>query len=554
MWRKTAQKPAFDVLGVGLLFFLLSQRLQQAVTNIHKNGQVFAIMTFKLVTTVLGKRSLAELYTAPASIAKFHFHYAFTANQLVRPRITVRQFQSSSCRCQKEADESKTHGSNEASKQNETEAARERINEWENDPDLTIREFSELPSKNFGVNQHIIINEEFKEALRQILWQFRAPIRYAFAYGSGVFPQSKKSDNGATLHPNPPDAISKVQGGNQKMVDFIFGVSFSQHWHSLNLQEHKNHYSALGYLGSYAVSKIQDNIGAGVWFNPYVTVNGTLIKYGVVNIDTLCRDLAEWDTLYLAGRLQKPVKILRDNPRVRLANQVNLISAVRAALLLLPENFTEKELYTTIAGLSYRGDPRMSIGGDDPRKVQNIVDYQLENFRRLYTPLIDNLPNISFNDPAVKGSDWLDDPNLNAKMQQNMNPTTRGHMVRRLPGAFRSKLYFEYQSKFGIPRREFNEMMQKTVDEDPERIRRREGGEFERRIAEDVKDGGLAEEVSQAVGKTVRYPSFTQSLKSVFTAGVSRSWRYAMEKRKKAKAGSKQNETEAAEKQKGKSD
>jgi hypothetical protein len=27
--------------------------------------------------------------------------------------------------------------------------------------------------------------------LRQILWQFRAPIRYAFAYGSGVFPQSK---------------------------------------------------------------------------------------------------------------------------------------------------------------------------------------------------------------------------------------------------------------------------------------------------------------------------------------------------------------------------
>jgi hypothetical protein len=41
------------------------------------------------------------------------------------------------------------------------------------------------------VNQHIVINDEFKEALRQILWQFRAPIRYAFAYGSGVFPQSK---------------------------------------------------------------------------------------------------------------------------------------------------------------------------------------------------------------------------------------------------------------------------------------------------------------------------------------------------------------------------
>ena len=71
------------------------------------------------------------------------------------------------------------------------------------------------------------------------------------------------------------------------MIDFIFGVSFSQHWHSLNLQEHKDHYSSLGYLGSYAVSKIQDSLGAGVYFNPYVTINGTLIKYGVVNIDTL---------------------------------------------------------------------------------------------------------------------------------------------------------------------------------------------------------------------------------------------------------------------------
>ena len=75
----------------------------------------------------------------------------------------------------------------------------------------------------------------------------------------------------------------------------------------------------------------------------------------MVNLDTLCRDLLEWDTLYLAGRLHKPVKILRDEPRVRLANQVNLVSALRTALLLLPEEFTEYDLYSTIAGLSYMG-------------------------------------------------------------------------------------------------------------------------------------------------------------------------------------------------------
>ena len=489
-------------------------------------------MPFRIATTVLGKRGVNELYAAAVTSP--------SKQTIGRTPAAVRHFHYSQCRC-KEPDEPTAKDAQEdvRNPQGKTKE-RDFLSDWDNNPDLTIQKFSELPSKNFGVNQHIVINEEFKEALRQILWKFRAPIRYAFAYGSGVFPQSAKSVTGTSLHPNPPEAITKIQGGNQKMIDFIFGVSFTQHWHSLNLQEHRDHYSGLGYLGSYAVSKIQDSLGAGVYFNPYVTANGTLIKYGVVNIDTLCKDLSEWDTLYLAGRLQKPVKILRDNPSVRLANQVNLISAIRVALLLLPENFTEQELYSTIAGISYKGDPRMAVGGDDPKKVANIVRYQLESFRRLYAPLIDNLPNISFNDSSTKSADWLENPDINTKLQQNMDPVTRGHMVRRLPAAFRKKLYFEYQAKFQIPRREFREMMEQTRDEDPDRIRKREGGPFERRIAEDFDGGGLATEVGQVIEKTIRWPSFTQSLKSVFTAGASRSWRYATEKRAKAKAGAKQ--------------
>jgi len=122
---------------------------------------------------------------------------------------------------------------------------------------------------------------------------------------------------------------------------------------------------------SAAVSHMQDDWGAGLYYNPYITVNGIMIKYGVVNLDTLARDLSEWDTLYLAGRLQKPVKILRDDPRIRLSNQVNLISALRTALLMLPEHFTERQLYERIAGLSYLGDPRMSslLASEAPNKV-----------------------------------------------------------------------------------------------------------------------------------------------------------------------------------------
>jgi hypothetical protein len=58
------------------------------------------------------------------------------------------------------------------------------------------------------------------------------------------------------------------------MVDFIFGVSHTQHWHGLNLAQHPDHYSAMRHLGSGAISWLQDNSGAGVYFNPYVEIDG----------------------------------------------------------------------------------------------------------------------------------------------------------------------------------------------------------------------------------------------------------------------------------------
>jgi translocator assembly and maintenance protein 41 len=405
--------------------------------------------------------------------------------------------------------------------------------DWEENPNYDISNFSQLPYSNFGVNQHIVINDEFKDALRQVLWQFRAPIRYAFAYGSGVFPQSKPSNvtpsSATSIHSKPPPAVVKAQGGNPKMIDFIFGVSYTQHWHSLNLQQHRDHYSALGSFGSGAVSAVQDRWGAGVYFNPFVTVNGMLIKYGVVNLDTLCEDLSEWRTLYTAGRLQKPVKILRDDARVRLANQVNLLSALRTALLLLPPSFTEQELYGTIANISYMGDPRMSLPTENPSKIANIVGHNLPNFRRLYAPLIDNLPNVSFNDSKCSDPNWSYDPSANVHLVQDMDPVKRGNMVRRLPKAFRSKLYFRYQERYQIPQLEFNKMLEETKDEDSIRINRREGGGFERRIANEPPED-LRSEVRRVIKKTIGWPSTSQSFKGLVTSGISRTWRYMSEK------------------------
>ncbi|KAF5245606.1 hypothetical protein FANTH_7242 [Fusarium anthophilum] len=410
--------------------------------------------------------------------------------------------------------------------------------EWE-DLDTSIKSFADLPHRLFGANQHMIINYELKEALRLMLRQFNAPIMYCFAYGSGVFPQSpsKASISEAdfrAVHPNPPEALIKSQKGSPKVLDFIFGVSHVEHWHSINMKQHRNHYSGLASLGSGVVSRVQ-NWGAGVYFNPYVEVNGMLIKYGVTSIDNLVRDLSSWDSLYLAGRLQKPVKILRDHPRVRLANQHNLIAAVRTALLLLPPQFTEAELYSTIAGLSYLGDPRMALPTENKSKVTNIVDNNIVHFRRLYAPLVKTLPNVDFTGACrIDDTDWIMNPEADNKLQQDMDPIRRGNMVRRLPQTFRSRLYFQYQRRFGIPRGEFNELMKASTDEEGGAVKKMQGGEFERRIATDDAQK-LHETVRIVIKQTVNWPSTVQSIKGLLMGGLSRTWRYLGEKYSKYK-------------------
>ena len=388
----------------------------------------------------------------------------------------------------------------------------------------------------------MLVNAEFKEALRQVLWQFRAPIRYAFAYGSGVFPQSRKIPD--TLppspHPHPPEAVTKWQASGGKNIDFIFGVSYTQHWHSLNLHQHRDHYSFLGSLGSGVIKRVQDHWGAGAYFNTYITINGISVKYAVVNLDTLYRDLSDWTTLYLAGRLQKPVKILRDDPRIRLANQVNLISALRTALLMLPDTFTERDLYFKIAGLSYIGDPRMRFRAERPDKVYAIVDSQMASFRALYYPLVSDLPNVNFaGQEASRPGSWMDDSDANHTLMQDMDPVRRGNMVCRLPGSFRRKLYTASFGMFDGSQSEFSELVAEpdkkkdtAAHEEATFARQRSGSEFDRRIA--ISEG-LPDTLKATVRKTTTRPAVTQSFKGILTTGPVKSWKYVMEKRAKGR-------------------
>jgi translocator assembly and maintenance protein 41 len=97
-----------------------------------------------------------------------------------------------------------------------------------------------------------------------------------------------------------------------------------------------------------------------------------VIKYGVVSVDTLKRDLRDWDTMYLAGRLQKPVNTLISNDGIVSAQKLNIDSAMKTALLLCPNTFNVTELLKIICSLSYIGDIRLGFA-EDSKKVERIV-------------------------------------------------------------------------------------------------------------------------------------------------------------------------------------
>jgi translocator assembly and maintenance protein 41 len=204
-------------------------------------------------------------------------------------------------------------------------------------------------------------------------------MRCAFAYGSAVFRQHTREKG--------------------KMLDLIFAVDDAELWHAENMKTNWHHYSFLRRCGSDVVAKVQ-RAGGGVYYNTLVEIDSQVVKYGVICIEDLLDDLLKWKWLYISGRLQKPVVFLTDvhaEPDLNEAVTYNLSSAACCAVLMMEDDvpFTCSELFSTVAGLSYKGDFRMFVG-EDKKKVTNIVRGSLTEFQDLYSPfltdLVDYLP------------------------------------------------------------------------------------------------------------------------------------------------------------------
>ncbi|CAG9858939.1 unnamed protein product [Phyllotreta striolata] len=345
----------------------------------------------------------------------------------------------------------------------------------------------------------------------QILSKFPKDITFCFAYGSGVKKQ--------------------LQNVNQNMLDLIFCVDNPVLWHQINLSANRSHYSGLKYLGHNFISHYQDHFGAKVYYNTLVPLQGMYIKYGTISTKNLITDLLEWSDLYLAGRLHKPVKIIEraNSPELNTALQLNLQSAVHAALLILPETFTEYEFYHTICNLSYSGDFRM-IFGENKNKVDNIIKPQVLSFRKLYSPFINHLQDfveipipISKQITKQEVVETVKPPSNNhykksplpeielvdvVQCRQDFSPTARLHHLNQLP-RWPQKALTRFWNKG-------------TFKQDTEDVLRA--------IAYDPECGQI---VKMCIDNIVWKSSIKQSVKGILTAGIFKSVKYSSRKIRK---------------------
>ncbi|XP_025916958.1 phosphatidate cytidylyltransferase, mitochondrial isoform X2 [Apteryx mantelli] len=313
-------------------------------------------------------------------------------------------------------------------------------------------------------------------ALRRVLAHFPQELSLAFAYGSGVFRQAGAS----------------AGHSENNMLDFVFAVDDSVTWHMMNLLKNRSHYSFLKVFGPKQISNIQ-SYGAGIYYNTLVPCNGRMIKYGVISTDALIDDLFHWKTLYVAGRLQKPVKILtqNENGRLQAALVSNLKSAVTAAFLMLPESFSEEDLYMQIAGLSYSGDFRMIIG-EDKSKVQNIVKPSVPHFQKLYSNILQDCPQVVYKHHL-------------GRLEIDKSPEGQFTQLMALPRTLQQKI---------------------TSLVDPPG-KNRDVEEILMQVAHDPDCGFV---VHQGISGIVRSSSLVQSAKTILTAGAKKSVTYSMKK------------------------
>ncbi|XP_003745439.1 phosphatidate cytidylyltransferase, mitochondrial [Galendromus occidentalis] len=297
----------------------------------------------------------------------------------------------------------------------------------------------------------------------------------AFAYGSAAFKQANNYSR-------------------DNMLDLILVVDNPKEFHSENLQRNPHHYSFVRVFGPAFISRLND-APAYVYYNTAVRIDEQLLKYGVISKDRLISDLLDWDVLYTAGRMHKPINYITDvDTEMSMAQDMNLRSALHTALLTLPETFSLQDLFIRITRLSYDGDFRM-LFGEDKNKVANIVKPAMREFEDIYSPFLTSMTTVEWS----PGS---------SQVHQDLSQAARLHHLELLPKSVQHQLLTKWRP--GDNRHKDVEDVLKSIARNPSSL--------------------CADIVHRSVRSIVRGPALGQSLKGLLTSGPIIATEYVMKK------------------------
>lgn len=210
--------------------------------------------------------------------------------------------------------------------------------------------------------------EEKKQDILKFMEQ-RPETIAIIGYGSGINPQLGQEKR-------------KMQ------IDLIIVVSNLKKWHTENMKKNPKDYSLSSKIFFKLFSNKTLKSGAKICYMTYLPFEGKEYKIGTIEEQDFLSDLNNYDTFYLAGRMQKPILIVKTNEKINQAIEYNRKCAVLATKLLLgPGKYEEEYFYTMLTGLSYIGDTRMGIA-ENPNKVKNIVKGSYEFYQKTYRPLL----------------------------------------------------------------------------------------------------------------------------------------------------------------------
>ncbi|KAF2075141.1 hypothetical protein CYY_003576 [Polysphondylium violaceum] len=358
------------------------------------------------------------------------------------------------------------------------------------------------------------VNKDSLDKVNQLIKLF-PKVKYGFAYGSGVIPQRGYQQQ---QQQQQNDTIVNTNNKPSPMIDMIFAVEEPIEWHNENIKRNPSHYSFLSYAGPSVVAKVQQIGGAKVYFNTLLNHNGIKYKYGIIDYKDLVDDLTHWKTLYVSGRMHKPIlelPIVNESvsKEINLLNKTNNLSyCIAAALLMLPETFTEYEFYHKICSISYNGDIRMK-GGENPNKIHNLIVDNIDSFRELYYPIIED-----------HFSNYIEVLLLNNQQQQEqLQPFSKSIIMDNINNF---KLYSKKQSTRDVG---LTMMFPKEIK-----------SELLNKMRKNMKlnNGQMLtneQDVSTIIHNIVSSSSFYQSAKGVLTAGIMKSIEYIRLKLKSSK-------------------